>query len=193
MDGDAQPFGILAVCTGNICRSPAVERLLRQRLGPTVAVTSAGTSALVGEPIAAPMAELLLTCGANTDGFQARLVSAELIKAADLVLTATRAHRRLVVEMWPAAVRRTFTVREFARLVGQADDSVLPATAPSERLRVALPLAAAQRGRTRVAPTDDDIVDPYGRDREAYKAAFGAILPAIATIARVATGSPSGA
>jgi protein-tyrosine phosphatase len=192
LDGSA-PFTILAVCTGNVCRSPAVERLLRQRLGPTVAVTSAGTSALVGEPIAPPMAELLATCGANTDGFRARLVSAKLIGAADLVIAATRAHRSLVVEIWPEAVRRTFTVREFGRLLGQADDSVLPAGSPSERLRAAIPLAAAQRGRTRVAPKEDDIVDPYGRDREAYKAAFGEILPAVATIVRVATGSPSSA
>jgi protein-tyrosine phosphatase len=191
LDGDAQPFAILTVCTGNVCRSPAVERLLRQRLGPTVAVTSAGTSALVGDPIAAPMAQLLATCGADTEGFHARLVSAELIEAADLVLPATRAHRSLVVDLWPAVVRRTFTVREFARLLGQVDDSILPAGTPSERLREAIPLAAAQRGRTRVPPTEDDIVDPYGRDREVYKAAFGEILPAVATIVRVATGSHS--
>jgi protein-tyrosine phosphatase len=191
LGGSVQPFMILAVCTGNVCRSPAVERLLRQRLGPTVAVTSAGTSALVGEPIAAPMAELLLTCGANADGFHARLVLAELIEAADLVLPATRAHRSLVVEMWPAAVRRTFTVREFARLLGQIDDTLLPAGSPDERLRAAIPLAAAQRGRTRLPPTEDDIVDPYGRDREAYRAAFGSILPAVATVVRVATGHSS--
>jgi protein-tyrosine phosphatase len=191
LDGGVPPFVILAVCTGNVCRSPAVERLLRRRLGPTVAVTSAGTSALVGEPIAAPMAELLLTCGANADGFHARLVLAELIEAADLVLPATRAHRSLVVEMWPAAVRRTFTVREFARLLGQIDDTLLPAGRPDERLRAAIPLAAAQRGRTRVLPTEDDIVDPYGRDRDAYRAAFGSILPAVATVVRVATGHSS--
>jgi protein-tyrosine phosphatase len=137
------------------------------------------------------MAELLLTCGANADGFHARLVSAELIEAADLVLPATRAHRSLVVEMWPAAVRRTFTVREFARLLGQIDDTLLPAGRPDERLRAAIPLAAAQRGRTRVPPTEDDIVDPYGRDREAYRAAFGSILPAVATVVRVATGHSS--
>ena len=189
MDGSADPFTILAVCTGNVCRSPAVERLLRQRLGPTVVVASAGTSALVGEPIAAPMAELLATCGADTDEFHARLVSPQLIEAAELVLTATRAHRSLVVEMWPAAVRRTFTVREFARLLGQVDKAALPTGSPAERLRPAIPMAAAQRGW--VPQAEDDIVDPYGRDRGAYKAAFGAILPAVATIVRVAAGHSS--
>ena len=52
-------FSILAVCTGNVCRSPAVERLLASKLGPTVSVRSAGTHALVGHPISEPMAALL--------------------------------------------------------------------------------------------------------------------------------------
>ena len=43
-------FSILTVCTGNVCRSPAVERLLASKLGPTVSVASAGTHALVGHP-----------------------------------------------------------------------------------------------------------------------------------------------
>ena len=40
--------GVLAVCTGNICRSPAVELLLRDRLGAHVDVASAGVGAVVG-------------------------------------------------------------------------------------------------------------------------------------------------
>ena len=57
--GSEEAFSILTVCTGNICRSPAVERLLTRKLGPTVSVSSAGTHALVGHPIAEPMASLL--------------------------------------------------------------------------------------------------------------------------------------
>ena len=40
----ARPFRVLTVCTGNICRSPAVERLLAAALGPDadVEVSSAG-------------------------------------------------------------------------------------------------------------------------------------------------------
>ena len=39
-----QLFSILAVCTGNVCRSPAVERLLADKSGSTVGVSSAGTT-----------------------------------------------------------------------------------------------------------------------------------------------------
>jgi len=44
-----------------------------------------------------------------------------MLKEADPVLPLTRAQRGLVVELWPAAVRRTFTLREFGcwiRLLG---------------------------------------------------------------------------
>src|SRR5215217_9257195 len=119
-------FSILAVCTGNVCRSPAVERLLTSKLGPTVTVSSAGTHALVGHPIAAPMGWLLLDSGVEPASFKARRLSEQMLKEADLILSMTRAQRGLVDELWPAAVRRTFTLREFARLLDRVDVSVLP-------------------------------------------------------------------
>ena len=136
-------FSILAVCTGNVCRSPAVERMLSSRLGPTVRVSSAGTDALVGQPISAPMAALLRDSGVKPDSFEACRLSEQMLKEADLVLPLTRAQRGLVVEVWPAAVRRTFTLREFARLVSRIDQSKLPAGTLAERLRTAIPLTAA--------------------------------------------------
>ena len=79
-------FSILAVCTGNVCRSPAVERLLASKLGPTVTVSSAGTHALVGHPISEPMAALLLDSDVEPDSFEARRLSEQMLKEADLVL-----------------------------------------------------------------------------------------------------------
>src|SRR5512133_2901453 len=84
-------FSILAVCTGNVCRSPAVERLLATKLGPTVAVTSAGTHALVGHPISEPMAALLHDSGVETNEFEARRLSEQMLKEADLILSMRRA------------------------------------------------------------------------------------------------------
>jgi protein-tyrosine phosphatase len=110
-------FTILAVCTGNVCRSPAVERLLLTKLGLTVRVTSAGTHALVGHQISEPIAALLRESGAEPEGFRAQNLSVQMLKEADLILPMTRNQRGLVVELWPAAVRRTFTLREFARLL----------------------------------------------------------------------------
>jgi low molecular weight protein-tyrosine phosphatase len=177
-------FSILTVCTGNVCRSPAVERLLARDLGPTVFVSSAGTHALVGQPISEPMARLLRDNGAETGAFTARRLTESLVKDADLILTLTRAQRSLVVELWPPAVRRTFTLREFSRLLDQIDRSALPEGNPAERLRAVMPAASAQRGRRRVSAQADDVIDPFLLSDEIYAATFGKITSALDVIVR---------
>lgn len=172
-------FSILTVCTGNVCRSPAVERLLANQLGSTVSVSSAGTHALVGHPISDPMAALLLDRGYDPHPFEARRLSEQMLKEADLVLTMTRAQRGLVVELWPAAVRRTFTLREFARLLHWVDPAALPPGLPAERLRAAIPLAAAERGRERTMPDEDDVIDPFRLDSTVYAESFVQISSAV--------------
>jgi protein-tyrosine phosphatase len=178
-------FTILAVCTGNVCRSPAVERLLTARLGPSVRVGSAGTHALVGHSISEPMAALLRDSGMESDGFQARHLSEQLLRQSDLILPMTRAQRTIVVELWPPAVRRTFTLREFARLLSRVDPGELPTGSPAERLRAAIPLASAQRGRERTAADLDDVVDPFRLSDAVYVDSFRQISSAVDDVARL--------
>jgi low molecular weight protein-tyrosine phosphatase len=175
-------FSILTVCTGNVCRSPAVERLLAQKLGPTVSISSAGTHALVGQPISQPMSRLLRNSGAEDGAFAARLLTEKAVDEADLVLALTRGHRSLVVELWPPAVRRTFTLREFARRLEQIDPSALPDGAAAERLRAAIPLIVATRGLERTYAEDDDVIDPYRLSEELYAASFAEIAAAVKII-----------
>ncbi|MDD9208009.1 low molecular weight phosphatase family protein [Georgenia sp. 10Sc9-8] len=184
------PVTILTVCTGNICRSPAAERMLQRELGGdgTVRVASAGIGALVGEPVHPPMAELVTAGGADVDGFAARRLTEAMITDATLVLGMAREHRAAVVELRPGAVRRTFTLREFARLAETVDPAALDARAgewasTAERLRALIPLAAARRSQ--VAANEDDVVDPYRRAPEVYQDAYDQIAPAVTTIARV--------
>lgn len=172
---------VLVVCTGNICRSPAVERLLALGLGGTgTIVSSAGTRAVVGHPISAPMVPRLAAAGGIADGFAARQLTAELVRGQDLVLTATRSHRSAVAELVPAAVRRTFTVRELARLLAAAGP--LPGATVAERID-ALPAAIAPV-RAPSTAEDDDILDPIGQSDAVYQASFAQIAPAVAAIVR---------
>jgi protein-tyrosine phosphatase len=181
---------VLAVCTGNVCRSPAVERLLRLRLGldDSIVVASAGTNALVGHPIAEPMAELLAGLGAETSGFAARRLTPAMVAAADVVVALTRAHRSAVVTLHPAAVRRSFTLRELARLVARVDPSALDEAAQGPgagaRLVALLPLAAAQRSSGPVTPEADDVVDPWRRQPSVYRESVTQISPAVDVLAR---------
>jgi protein-tyrosine phosphatase len=151
-------------------------------LGPTVTVSSAGTHALVGHPISDPMAALLLDSGLEPASFEARRLSEQMLKEADLILSMTRAQRGLVVELWPAAVRRTFTLREFARLLSLVDPAALPAGSPAERLRAAIPLAAASRGRQRMSPEEDDVLDPFRLSNAVYAHAFAQITSAVEAV-----------
>jgi protein-tyrosine phosphatase len=125
------------------------------------------------------MATLLRKAAVEPEPFEARRLSEQMLKEADLVLAMTRAQRGLVVELWPPAVRRAFTLREFAHLVNRVDPAALPAGPPAERLRAAVPLATAERGRQRTAHEDDDIVDPFRLSRAAYAKSFAQIASAV--------------
>jgi protein-tyrosine phosphatase len=177
------PYAILCVCTGNVCRSPAAERLLAARLGPSVTVASAGTFGLVGRAIEPQMAGHLAALGLEDVGFAARRLTAADVSAADLVLGMTREHRAEAVELVPSAVRRAFTLLEFARLLGQVEPDELPDGTVADRLRAAVPLAAARR-RMIAGPIDaDDVVDPYRLAQEVYDQSFSAIRVAVDVIA----------
>lgn len=181
----AGPARVLVVCTGNICRSPLAEALLRTRLaardvGPDqVLVESAGVRAMVGEPMTTPAARELAGLGGDGAELRACQLEPDIVRRADLVLTAQRHHRASVAQLVPAAVRWTFTLRELRRLLDGADLTNLP-TDPAERVR-GLPLVAARRrglGVT-VRAADDDVQDPYGRNDVDYAATTAQIEPAI--------------
>ncbi|GAB2479150.1 protein-tyrosine-phosphatase [Jatrophihabitans fulvus] len=155
----AAPAGasVLFVCTGNVCRSPVAELLLRARCGRSVAVASAGVRALVGEGLDAAVAAELTRRGIDPSGHRARRFEPWMAADADLVLTAERAHRDAVIEQVPAAWRRVFTLREFVRLAdGPAGD----------RGRDVIAAAAARRGHGGPVPPElDEVTDPYRRGR----------------------------
>jgi protein-tyrosine phosphatase len=188
----SSPARVLTVCTGNICRSPFLERALQSELdrswGPgAVEVSSGGTGALAGYPMEEQARILLESKGYAADGFLARHLTADLVAEADLVLTATRAHRGNVAMLHPRALRYVFSFREFADLVSGVEDEQLHAPVGSAREHItrAVALAAGQRGvRPPLGDTDADVVDPYRRSREVFEDMTGQIMDALPTVSR---------
>src|SRR5712664_4210391 len=114
---------ILLVCTGNICRSPLAEALLRRTLEQRgvdgVSVTSAGTGAWDGAPASEGAYLVGLERGLDLSGHRARLLTRELVEQADLILTMARHHRARVDEL--GGEGRVFVLGEYA---GQGGDEV---------------------------------------------------------------------
>jgi protein-tyrosine phosphatase len=185
---------VLIVCTGNICRSPFIERLLQHELDerragsePAVVVGSAGTAALVGSSMDPRAAAQLEAHGGDPSGFRARDLTAALIAESDLVLTATRAHRGKVALMSPASLRRVFTFRDFADLV-DGFDVVKASATPSAvrgRVRKVTEQAAASRGlMPPLTPDMADIVDPYRREDEVFAIMAQQVVDAMPAVVR---------
>lgn len=165
-------FRILVVCEGNLCRSPLAERLIAARL-PGVEVSSAGTLAGDGGAEMDPLAAAeLARLGGSADGFVTRRVTGDLLVGADLVLTATRRIRSKVIAQSPRAMRRTFTLLEFAALAERA-----PALPAGELV------AWAFGNRSLVSAAELDVPDPIGGDAEVHRAVADSIDGAVTRIA----------
>jgi protein-tyrosine phosphatase len=173
---------VLAVCTGNICRSPAVETLLRNVLDRSVTVRSAGTNALVGRTIAEPMTDLLIAGGFPPADFAAQQLTPALVEQADLVLALTPEHRSRVVEHVPSAVRRTVTISELGRLSSTLAPGAVTGNDDAARLATLLPAALQERPRHVGRHHDDDVVDPYGRSAATYRRCYDQILDALTPV-----------
>ncbi|TXH03865.1 MAG: low molecular weight phosphotyrosine protein phosphatase [Nevskiaceae bacterium] len=99
---------ILVVCTGNICRSPVAEALLRQRLAEGgFVVASAGTAAMVGWP-ADPMTQRVAAgYGLSLSEHRARQLGPAMLADHDLVLTLDQSHSDWIGRRHPQFRGRT--------------------------------------------------------------------------------------
>lgn len=189
-------FSVLVVCTGNVCRSPLAEHLLKAHadLADDIDVTSAGTHALAGWSMDNASRRLAQSYGAHDHaGHLARQLTVADLDVADLALTMTRAQRRLLVEKNPRVTRRVFTLREFARLAEATTDedlaAELGAAGRSSDERLAGVIRAVAHSRGRVQPLADrsqqDIVDPFRKSEEAHRVSARQIAAAVDRVAEL--------
>lgn len=97
---------ILVVCTGNICRSPIGERILKQLL-PTMQVDSAGTAALIDHNADNSAIKIAKKHGISLEGHKGKQFTAKLARNYDLILAMEKIHINQIEKIAPEARGKT--------------------------------------------------------------------------------------
>lgn len=104
------------VCTGNTCRSPMAEQLLRRWLGKETCweVASAGVSAADGQPASEGARQAMAEKKLDLSRHRSRNLGGVHIDEADLIVVMTEAHRRMVVRRFPQVADRVVLLNTFS-------------------------------------------------------------------------------
>lgn len=185
-----EKFHILVVCVGNICRSPLAERLLQagldQQATQAFEVSSAGTNALVGHEMDSRARRILRDNRGQLHGFKSRQLTSRVLDGQDLVLSMDRSQKSQVLELRPELLDKSFTIREFARVIKRLDHKQIDeeATTDSKNRWIQI-VRKAFETRGEALPGyahDDEVVDPYRQANEVYDEMAAQLLPAISSI-----------
>jgi tRNA threonylcarbamoyl adenosine modification protein (Sua5/YciO/YrdC/YwlC family) len=115
-------YMVALVCTGNTCRSPMAEVLLKKRvadrLGCSIAaleergivIMSAGISAAAGGRSAAEAIETMRARGLDLTQHESQPLTDRIVRFADTVIAMTRGHREAILEAWPEAAPRVHLI-----------------------------------------------------------------------------------
>ena len=139
---------ILIICTGNTCRSPMAEAILRSLLPKEMAgvtrVISAGSGAADGIPASSLAVQVCAECGIDVSGLRSARLTPAMIRASDLVLGLEPHHVEYARGLAPEVADRIHLITEKGATVG-------------------------------VAPVSEGVLDPMGGSADQYRDTFNRI------------------
>lgn len=105
-------MNILFVCTGNTCRSPMAEALLKHQL-PNVNVQSAGVFAGDNHPANQNAIDVLRKKQVELNNHRSQSTTETLLDWADIILTMTTQHKQSLILQHPNFQDKYFTLKEY--------------------------------------------------------------------------------
>ncbi|MCF6410918.1 low molecular weight protein arginine phosphatase [Pseudalkalibacillus salsuginis] len=181
-------MNILFVCTGNTCRSPMAEALLRHYSTGKIEVQSAGIYASYGSPASAQSIEVLKDEGIPCH-HKSQPLTEDLAEWADLILTMTSQHKYVIISQFPDKMGKVHTIKEHVSNHKGTLDKLERIYDKIEQLRVEIydvdegdknrrALSAKMNGLIEEAEKLEqsmpvmDVSDPFGGTKETYCQTF---------------------
>jgi len=152
---------ILFVCTGNICRSPFAEGLLKKLVQKNrlddIVTDSAGLLALPGNSASGMAQKVAEEYDVDLSGHIAKSIKEDIVDRSDLILAMEYSHAKELLDAFPEAEDKVFLIRRFSRFGSK----------------------------------DRGIADPYGLNYDAYRFCFLDIQDGVSGLAEYLSGRNS--
>lgn len=119
----SKPLRVLMVCTGNTCRSPMAEGILRKSWKEAgepypIEVVSGGVATMPGLPASEEAVKAMKSMGVDISRHLSATISFDSLARADLVIAMTQDHKQMLLVRYPEFKQKILTLSEISPGIG---------------------------------------------------------------------------